>query len=344
MSCSEFADSMQRDLDGDLTEEEQAVLRDHLATCEACANEYALLRKLSFELERLPKVDLPYSLVDQIAPQLERESVADAPAFSSRQARRRKWSLLAGGLAAAAILSVMAQRMFPSGYEHYGAPMDRSVQQQSERSAESDRLKEVDERRFVREQERPLAKADAPPVDRRENSAATSPSTAERETLPQMDSANSSDAREEPPTAPDSDEEKETLSTEESFLTAKEPEESLTTLAERPAETDASAADLAPETEIMLSRLLFAPIVEEHLSEYPSPSGTWTAKMEQNRLIVLDQEGKEAYRGRPWDERVQVSVEWLDDNRLRYRLRSIDSDPSEEAWIIDLKEKVERRQ
>ncbi|WP_127576571.1 anti-sigma factor [Paenibacillus barengoltzii] len=71
MKCPEAVEWMHRYLDHDLNEEETSLLFEHMRSCEECAETFALLRKLSAQLEDLPKVVPNYSLVDAILPQLD---------------------------------------------------------------------------------------------------------------------------------------------------------------------------------------------------------------------------------------------------------------------------------
>ncbi|MBJ6363077.1 anti-sigma factor family protein [Paenibacillus sp. GCM10012307] len=71
MTCQEVMDYMQRQLDGDLDERETEILMSHLKDCPDCAEMQKRLSLLSSELENLPKVAPPYSLVDAIMPRLE---------------------------------------------------------------------------------------------------------------------------------------------------------------------------------------------------------------------------------------------------------------------------------
>ncbi|NBI29494.1 anti-sigma factor family protein [Chengkuizengella marina] len=71
MKCQEVIQLMQRDLDGDLNKEEQHQLMDHINGCHSCTEMFERLKHISSELEQLPKVTPPVSLVDQILPQLE---------------------------------------------------------------------------------------------------------------------------------------------------------------------------------------------------------------------------------------------------------------------------------
>ncbi|HEY8529598.1 MAG TPA: zf-HC2 domain-containing protein [Paenibacillaceae bacterium] len=77
MKCEEVMELMQRELDRDLNDLEKARMRQHLAECPECAELFARLKRLSEELEQLPRVVPPYSLVDAILPKLD-QLTADA--------------------------------------------------------------------------------------------------------------------------------------------------------------------------------------------------------------------------------------------------------------------------
>lgn len=70
MKCQEVMMYMQRQLDGDLTPNEEDELHAHLMHCLDCAEMFERLQALSDELSQLPKVMPPFSLVDAILPQL----------------------------------------------------------------------------------------------------------------------------------------------------------------------------------------------------------------------------------------------------------------------------------
>lgn len=71
MNCQEVMEYMQRQLDGDLGEFESAKMHEHIRQCADCAAMYERLKRLSAELENLPKVTPPFSLVDAILPKLD---------------------------------------------------------------------------------------------------------------------------------------------------------------------------------------------------------------------------------------------------------------------------------
>ncbi|KAA9007684.1 hypothetical protein F4V43_04165 [Paenibacillus spiritus] len=71
MSCAEVREWMHRYVDHDLSREEAAELFRHIDGCPDCAEEFTQLKLLSMELERLPEVRPPFSLVDAILPRLD---------------------------------------------------------------------------------------------------------------------------------------------------------------------------------------------------------------------------------------------------------------------------------
>ncbi|MDP5273052.1 anti-sigma factor family protein [Chengkuizengella axinellae] len=78
MKCQEVIQFMQRDLDGDLNKDEQKQMLDHIESCHSCTEMFDRLKNVSNELEQLPKVTPPISLVDQILPQLDEIDQANA--------------------------------------------------------------------------------------------------------------------------------------------------------------------------------------------------------------------------------------------------------------------------
>lgn len=62
---------MQRALDNDLEDFEHVALTKHLLACPTCAAKYERLKQLSLDLQQLPKISPPFSIVDSIMPRLE---------------------------------------------------------------------------------------------------------------------------------------------------------------------------------------------------------------------------------------------------------------------------------
>ncbi|ANE47278.1 hypothetical protein SY83_14510 [Paenibacillus swuensis] len=71
MNCQEVIETMHRDLDGDLSSGERQDMLVHFRSCSECEAVYKRLQSLSLELEQLPKVAPPFSLVDSILPRLD---------------------------------------------------------------------------------------------------------------------------------------------------------------------------------------------------------------------------------------------------------------------------------
>lgn len=76
MMCQEVIELMQRYLDRDLKETEYSRMLGHLQQCPDCSELFERLVNLSTELENLPKVTPPFSLVDAIMPSIERYEAA----------------------------------------------------------------------------------------------------------------------------------------------------------------------------------------------------------------------------------------------------------------------------
>jgi len=126
MMCEEVSELMQRHLDGDLDPSEESVLQAHIAMCPECARLWDRLLRLHAELDALPKVKPPFSLVDAILPRLaeiDRAALeAAAPSADSvgavmndmpekeaarRPRRRRKpWAAFGGVVAAGIVLGI----------------------------------------------------------------------------------------------------------------------------------------------------------------------------------------------------------------------------------------------
>ncbi|MFC5405155.1 anti-sigma factor family protein [Cohnella soli] len=127
MNCEEVMELMQRDMDGDLNEQEKSLMKDHASRCPDCAAMLSRLQKLSNELEQLPRVVPRFSLVDAILPELERlqaegatdgnKSAETSPKVVSRSERpaRKVFGRVAGVVAAGVVVGFL---LFgnPSGF------------------------------------------------------------------------------------------------------------------------------------------------------------------------------------------------------------------------------------
>ncbi|MRN55771.1 zf-HC2 domain-containing protein [Paenibacillus monticola] len=71
MNCAEVMECMHRYLDHDLSQDEMIEMFRHIDDCPSCADVFDRLTMLSQQLEHLPDVKAPFSLVDSIMPQLD---------------------------------------------------------------------------------------------------------------------------------------------------------------------------------------------------------------------------------------------------------------------------------
>ncbi|MEC0202535.1 zf-HC2 domain-containing protein [Paenibacillus lautus] len=90
MNCQEVVGRMHRYLDRDLTSEETAQMYQHIAVCPMCAETFNILKSLNRELEDLPAVTPPVSLVDAIMPRLDaidrdRQNLVEPPVVKSQE-------------------------------------------------------------------------------------------------------------------------------------------------------------------------------------------------------------------------------------------------------------------
>lgn len=72
MKCAEVMEWMHRYLDHDLSQNEMIEMFRHIDDCPSCAEVFDRLTMLSEQLEQLPDVKPPFSLVDSIMPQLDK--------------------------------------------------------------------------------------------------------------------------------------------------------------------------------------------------------------------------------------------------------------------------------
>lgn len=79
MNDQEVKEYMHRFLDDDLSEEEVKQLERHLHESPGSAVLFERLKRLNSELEQLPRVSPPVSIVDSILPQLERAGLLEQP-------------------------------------------------------------------------------------------------------------------------------------------------------------------------------------------------------------------------------------------------------------------------
>ncbi|MEK5030644.1 zf-HC2 domain-containing protein [Paenibacillus sp. FSL R7-0302] len=177
MKCAEVMEWMHRYLDHDLSQEEMLEMFRHIDDCPACAEVLDRLTLLSQQLEQLPDVKPPFSLVDSILPQLEQldRGVPEEPAVmepedpkvipfsrSNSRGKKSKGPSLAArtgiGAAAAAVILLIAVFNMPKSLP--GADLDMSSNLMSSGAANSNMSTE--------------SSADAPQADGQNNSGGSS--------------------------------------------------------------------------------------------------------------------------------------------------------------------------
>ncbi|WP_025695439.1 anti-sigma factor family protein, partial [Paenibacillus durus] len=148
MNCAEVMEWMHRYLDHDLSRDESLEMFRHIDGCPSCAELFERLNALSSELEQLPDVSPPFSLVDSIMPKLEaidrERAAAAAPSTAetdslqmSRKASRakaRQSSSLAGrfGIGAAAAAVIFGIAIFNMPEKLPGAQVDNMMKSTAE--------------------------------------------------------------------------------------------------------------------------------------------------------------------------------------------------------------------
>ncbi|MFD1772866.1 anti-sigma factor family protein [Paenibacillus rhizophilus] len=158
MNCAEVIEWMHRYLDHDLSRDESLEMFRHIDNCPSCAELFERLNALSRELEQLPDVSPPFSLVDSIQPKLEaidREAdvMAALPAEEqqvqpmSRKASRAKNrnSSLASrfGIGAAAAAVVLGIALFNMPEKLPGAQVDDIMNSSAEQKRSNDSAADI---------------------------------------------------------------------------------------------------------------------------------------------------------------------------------------------------------
>lgn len=122
MRCEEVMELIQRNLDDDLSSSESANMHEHLLFCQECQSLHESLSKLSFELENLPDIEPPVSIVDSILPQLEMNDRASAISMAGMHQPKtqrgpllwKRWALVAGSAAAVLLIWISAENLRPT--------------------------------------------------------------------------------------------------------------------------------------------------------------------------------------------------------------------------------------
>lgn len=327
MTCQEVMEYMQRELDGDLSELEARQLSAHIRHCAECAAMYERLNRLSAELESLPKVAPPVSLVDAILPRLEaidrtraakRDGTsADSEGTASPSVRRRRnnrFSLrIASGVVAAGVVAGIFMVTFNSD-RFGGDSMNTAMEASSGASGSGPRLlMDAAADGSQTSGSASLQVTGSGGVDEALSSMNTASSTSSDDAQPASEPASHHNADAEAGlgsgSAPDR---------------ADGLPEQIVDMIDQSSEDSVRSKDADRETGIIASA---API------ESVSPDGAYTAVLAEGRITVYDSDSVLLFEG---SERLGtvVSMEWTDDGTIfRYEVERADG--SVEIYRVD---------
>ncbi len=341
MRCEEVVDFMQRSLDHDLSPEELTLMEEHLCSCSECQKLYEDLMALHLQLESLPDVEPPKSLVDAILPALH-EPKDSLPSPSPVQARKlnwKSWSYWMSG-AAAIILLLLAVPQLMKEPELNMARVEEKADQSLMRSM------------------------DIPAEQENQTEMSVNPTESESVNGNDAQQGIASLAAPEPQAKQDPNQPQthETADKEHHAVASKKATQPPVEEQGLPQNTENMSMMAAPETiPEDTARVEEGPAMSmlaqqpEEKKEQPgrellfSPNGTRSAHVEGQQVIVADLQGNEVFRSHEWKGTVYVSVEWLDDQTVLYTLFPVNGVQGEEGvtqpekWTIDLKQGQEQK-
>lgn len=147
MICEEIHEIMQRELDGDLNEEERQKLYVHIEECAECHDCFQRLKYVSDQLHALPKVEPPHSIVDQLMPKLvEADQEFSRTSFEKHRSKRgiftqkRYW--IPSSIIAASLLFVALLNLKPS--PDLNLTQELSVEENVEQDADTSGIYALD--------------------------------------------------------------------------------------------------------------------------------------------------------------------------------------------------------
>lgn len=159
-SCDETLELISAALDGALTEEEQAALEQHLASCPACSALFAELDGLHAAAAQLEEIPAPADFTDQVMARIAADPVQETSAnvvpFPAKKRSRTPWK---GWAATAAVVAVVVLGVTAlPGRSGMGSSMDstgtgsnnssRAPAQAQAENANADPSTEADTARF----------------------------------------------------------------------------------------------------------------------------------------------------------------------------------------------------
>lgn len=361
MRCEEVMELIQRNLDDDLSSSESANMHEHLQSCQECQSLYDGLSQLSLELENLPDIEPPISIVDRILPQLEESIQASPNGVAMHQPKTlrspflwKKWALAAGSAAAVVAIWISADHLLTPQSDQSNVQMESAADNTSNYASETDpqpeesasselamnrsldvlpeqQPEQATEKAMldaVAKQPAPKEKPSSTPLEREvkknqeDHTVALQPSPDDLNRKTEADSSK--------PQATDQQ------AGQEMALTPQEKEE---LVEEMPSIAAIQAPDeegtttpptaLAPQESTEMIQTFKAPALSDTKEAasrgeavYPSPNGEWMAQVDGQTVAIMDQSGMEIFRSHTWPAEMEVKVEWLDEHLLQYTLSS----------------------
>lgn len=126
MNCIEVGELMHRKLDFDLSAQEEKELELHLTQCSSCHLIFERLSSLSTQLEQLPHVTPPFSIVDSILPKLmeveieektlikQDEEAVTAAQKMNKGTKKKAWLITTTSVAVAAAALILTVNVSPN--------------------------------------------------------------------------------------------------------------------------------------------------------------------------------------------------------------------------------------
>ncbi|MBP1930500.1 hypothetical protein J2Z37_000487 [Ammoniphilus resinae] len=360
---------MQRNLDKDLSPNELALLEEHLKLCSECQKLNESLQNLSLELEKLPQVEPPVSIVDSILPYLAVQTdgtvaqgtvAQDKKVFPRIRRDWKRYGLMIGTAAAAMFLAISMQNMFSA--PERSAEMEQKTANTADHA---DKVPAVGESRTLSADEN-TAESSRVEEHTEQSMVGTEPReslsqpTMEKSSIPNQD-AQPSILNPEPPKVHEEAESMDKAGSENAMSGtlkkrvveeqplenngAKDQALALQPLPEEPAIMQNFAAPrlAVPEEGAVSNEKAFKsadtveskPEVDMQAAKegVSSPDQRYIAAVEGQMMVVKDQEGKEYFRGHPWGGGGTVTIQWLSPYEFIY---VIHFPAYKEQWKVNL--------
>lgn len=377
MRCEEVMELIQRNLDGDLSSE-SANMHEHLRSCQECQSLHESLSHLSLDLENLPDIEPPISIVDRILPQLEVMNQAGSiSVVGMHQAKAqqgpllwKRWALAAGSAAAVLFIWLLADNLWTPEWDqlkiqmqsatdktsnsasspdpaleqsaHPEVAKNRSLDIQPEQAAENKIMPSVDSKQpaLKEKQASPSPKKDAVVLE-------SAPDRTNRKDQPGSSKLQSTDQEAADQQLALAPQEKTALEQMPSIAAILPPNEE---------ETTPPPLALAPQESAEMIQTFMAPELSDTKEAasrgevaYPSPGGEWVAQMDVQTIVIIDQGGVEVFRSHSWPAEMEVKVEWLEEQLLQYTLTlKTDQEKKDlsfdaETWRINIQDRLEQK-